>query len=346
MGERRDRDLPTRQRDSVGSASLRAPAGPGRILGERVRVCYHVQSHTLPGQLVRLIRTIRASSPTSLVVVSHAETGPEIDLGGLVGDPAVIVRPVPGGYGDFSHVERWLEVVELLAERGEDYDWLCNLSGQDYPLVPLGRAERELVEGGADGYLQYFPAFGGPKWPRRKAVTRYAFGYVRLPMSARVQRLLRPLAAVNRVQPLVRFSPAYRAVGVRRRRLPFPEQDWYGGSFFCSLSRDCATYLCDWVRDHPAEVRYLRRVLAPEEVFFQTVLLSAGRFTLANDSKRYFDFRGSTANHPKTLRVADLPRMTSRGAHFARKLDERVDAELLDVLDERVLGVNGVKHSG
>ena len=89
-------------------------------------------------------------------------------------------------------------------------------------------------------------------------------------------------------------------------------------------------------------MRYLRRVLAPEEVFFQTVLLSAGRFTLANDSKRYFDFRGSTGNHPKMLRVADLPRMTSRGAHFARKLDERVDAGLLDVLDERVLGV---KHS-
>jgi hypothetical protein len=251
----------------------------------------------------------------------------------------VIVRRVPGGYGDFSHVDRWLEVVDLLDARGEHYDWLCNLSGQDYPLVPLAQAERELADGGADGYLQYFPAFDGPKWPRSKSVTRYGFGYVRLPMSARAQRLLRPLAAINRVQPLVRFVPAYRAVGVRRRRLPFPEQDWYGGSFFCSLSRNCVTYLRDWVRDHPAEVRYLRRVLAPEEVLFQTVLLSAGRFTLANDSKRYFDFRGSTGNHPKTLQVADLPRMTSRGAHFARKLDERVDAGLLDVLDERVLGV-------
>jgi len=311
-------------------------------LGERVRVCYHVQSHTLPAQLVRLVRTLRASSPTSLIVVSHAEDGPELDLGELAADPAVIVRRVPGGYGDFSHLDRWLEVVDLLADRGEDYDWLCNLSGQDYPLVPLAQAERELADGGADAYLQLFPAFDGPKWPRSKAVTRYCFGYVRLPMSARAQRLLRPLAAVNRVQPLVRFAPAYRAIGVRRRRLPFPEQDWYGGSFFCSLSRPCATYLRDWVRDHPAEVRYLRRVLAPEEVFFQTVLRSSGQFTLADDSKRYFDFRGSTGNHPKTLRVADLPRMTSRGAHFARKLDERVDPGLLDVLDERVLGV---KHS-
>ena len=80
----------------------------------------------------------------------------------------------------------------------------------------------------------------------------------------------------------------------------------------------------------------MRRVLAPEEVLFQTVLLSAGRFTLANDSKRYFDFRASKGNHPKVLEVADLPRMESRGAHFARKLDERVDPQLLDLLDERI----------
>ena len=321
---------------------LTGPGRPGPILGELVRVCYHVQSHTLPAQLVRLVRTLRTSSPTSLVVVSHSETGPDLDLGELAADPAVIVRRVPNGYGDFSHIDRWLEVVDLLAERGEDYDWLCNLSGQDYPLVPLGQAEQELADGGADGYLQYFTAFGGPKWPRSKSVSRYAFGYVRVSLPPRAQRLLRPLAAVNKVQPLVRFNPAYGALGVRRRRLPFPERDWYGGSFFCSLSRDCATYLRDWVRERPAEVRYLRRVLAPEEVFFQTVLLAAGRFTLANDSKRYFDFRGSKGNHPKVLRVSDLPRMTSRGAHFARKVDERVDPELLDVLDERVLGI---KHA-
>jgi hypothetical protein len=304
-----------------------------------VRVCYHVQSHTLPAQLVRLIRTIRTSSPGSLVVVSHSETGPEIELGELAGDPAVIVRRVPNGYGDFSHIDRWLEAVDLLAELGEDYDWLGNLSGQDYPLVPLAQAERELVEGGADGYLQYFPVFGGRKWPRDKGLSRYGFSYLRVPLPARARTLLRPLAAINKVQPLVRFNPAYGGIGVRRRTLPFPEQDWYGGSFFCSLSRECVGYVRDWVREHPTEVRYLRRVLAPEEVFFQTVLLGAGRFTLANDSKRYFDFRGSKGNHPKVLGVADLPRMESRGAHFARKLDERVDPQLLDLLDERVLGI-------
>jgi hypothetical protein len=330
---------------------LRFPTGPGRpgqrprrILGERVRVCYHIQSHTLPAQLSRLIRTIRTSSPTSLVIVSHSQPGPRIELGDLGDDPAVVVRRVPNGYGDFSHIDRWLEVVDLLAERGDDYDWLCNISGQDYPLVPLAQAERELAEGSKDGYLQYFPVFtGGGKWPRSKGVTRYCFSYARAPVvSARLQRLLRPLAAVNRMQPVVRFNSAYTAFGVRRRHVPIPLEDWYGGSFFCSLSKDCVLYVREWVRDNPDLVRYLRRVLAPEEVFFQTVLLGAGRFELANDSKRYFDFRGSKGNHPKVLGVADLPRMQSRGAHFARKLDERVDARLLDLLDERVLGI---KHS-
>ncbi|HST64590.1 MAG TPA: hypothetical protein VLM05_05325 [Mycobacteriales bacterium] len=301
-----------------------------------MRVCYHIQSHTLPGQLVRLIRTIRTTSPNSLVVVSHSETGPDLDLGELAADPAVIVTRVPNGYADFSHVDRWLEAVDLLEERGEPYDWLCNISGQDYPLLPLAAAEAELAAGGADGYLQFFPLLNGPKWPAAKVRTRYAFAYAKVPLSPRAQRLLRPLAAVNRVQPLVRFSPVHRAVGVRRRRQPIPLADLYGGSFFCSLSRDCVRYVREWVATHPAEVRYLRGSLTSAEVFFQTVLVNAGTFRLENDSKRYFDFRNSRHNHPKVLTVADLPRMQSRGAHFARKIDERVDAELLDRLDEKL----------
>jgi hypothetical protein len=304
-----------------------------------VRVCYHIQSHTLPAQLVRLIRTIRTSSPTGLVVVSHSVTGPELELGELADDPAVIVRRVPNGYGDFSHIDRWLEVVDLLVERGEDFDWLCNLSGQDYPLVPLAQAERELLEGGADGYLQLYPVFtAGGKWPRSKGLTRYAFRYARLPLPPKALRLLRPLAAVNKVQPLIRVNAAYGAFGVRRP-VPIPLPQFWGGSFFCSLSRECVLYVRDWVRQNPRLVRYFRGVLAPEEVFFQTVLRGAGRFELTADSKRYFDFRESKGNHPKVLRVADLPRMESRGAHFARKIDERVDPELIDLLDERVLGV-------
>lgn len=305
-----------------------------------MRVCYHIQSHTLPVQLVRLIRTIRTSSPGSLVVVSHSETGPDLDLGDLADDPAVIVTRVPNGYADFSHVDRWLEAVDLLEERGERYDWLCNISGQDYPVLPLAEAERQLAEGGADAYLQYYPVFGGTKWPVGKSRTRYCFAYTKVPLSPRAQRLLRPLAAVNRVQPLVRFSPVHRAVGVRRRRTPIALADLYGGSFFCSLSRDCVRYVREWVRTHPAEVRYLRGSLTSAEVFFQTVLVGAGTFRLENDSKRYFDFRNSRLNHPKVLTVADLPRMEGRGAHFARKIDERVDAVLLDRLDDKVFDIN------
>ena len=304
-----------------------------------MRVCYHIQSHTLPAQLVRLIRTIRTSSPDCLVVVSHSMTGPELELGERADDPAVIVLRVPNGYGDFSHVDRWLEVVDLLVERGADFDWLCNLSGQDYPLVPLAQAERELRDSGADGFLQLYPVFTqGGKWPRSKGLTRYAFRYARLPLPPGVRRLLRPLGAVNRVQPLIRVNAAYGAVGVRRR-VPIPLPEFWGGSFFCSLSRECVLHVRDWVRRNPALVRYFRGVLAPEEVFFQTVLRGAGRFTLIADSKRYFDFRESKGNHPKVLRVADLPRMESRGAHFARKLDERVDPDLIDLLDQRILGV-------
>ena len=119
-----------------------------------MRVCYHVQSHTLPAQLVAAGPDIRDVQPDEPDRGQPRRDRPDLELGELAADPAVIVRRVPDGYGDFSHIDRWLEAVDLLADRGEDYGWLCNLSGQDYPLVPLARAQRELEDGGADAYLQ------------------------------------------------------------------------------------------------------------------------------------------------------------------------------------------------
>ena len=131
-------------------------------------------------------------------------------------------------------------------------------------------------------------------------------------MSAGLQRRLRPLAAVNRVQPLVRFTPAYRAIGVRRR-VPIPLADMVRRVVLLLAVPGVRTCTYATGSANPAQVRYLRRVLAPEEVFFQTCCCPPAGSTLANDSKRYFDFRGSTGNHPKTLQVADLPRMTPAG---------------------------------
>ena len=64
-----------------------------------------------------------------------------------------------GGYGDFSHLDRYFAAVDWLDEHGVQFDWLQNLTGQDYPLQPMSDIERALAHSEVDGYLQYAPVF-------------------------------------------------------------------------------------------------------------------------------------------------------------------------------------------
>ncbi len=101
-----------------------------------------------------------------------------------------------------------------------------------------------------------------------------------------------------------------------------------------SLRRPVLEYLRAFYIERPEIMEYFRHTLSPVEAVFPTILANSGKFVLVNDCKRYFDFRGSSFNHPKLLSRDDLPRAYASGAHFARKLDATSDAGIFDLIDE------------
>lgn len=299
-----------------------------------MRVCYHIETHRCGEQIDRLVRTILRSSDSAIVVLSHDERGEPLDVAGLKRLPNVYVRVEPGGYGDISHVRRYLATAKWLTTEGIDYDWLSNLTGQDYPVQPLGKVETSLEETAADGFIQYFNVFATEsRWGLKQSVTRYGYSFRRLALTAAQGRRARPLAVINRLQPWLRFVPAYGAVGTRTS-MPFDNRQLcYGGSYFCTLSADCVSYVVQYFHSHPEWFRYLSGTLAPEEIFLQTILVNSHEFRLINDCKRYFDFRGGRANHPRTLTLDDVDRVRLSGAFFARKFSLDVSIEALNELD-------------
>lgn len=297
------------------------------------RVCYQVHTHHLPELTERLVR--RLVDTGALVLVSHDERGVELPAGlERLGD--VHVLRARGGYGDFSHLDRWMAAVRWLESHGVDYDWMVTLSGQDYPLCPVVQVEKELADSAADAYLEHFPAFSHDcPWPERRVRARYHYRHVRLPRQpAPVRHAMRLARGLNLVQPFLRVNAAFGSVGVRTPTPFGPGFALWGGSFFTTMRRTCVDYLHDFYRTRPAVVRYFRGTLAPEEVFFQTVLVAADRFRLVNDPLRYFDFGHGDGSRPRVLGVADVPALLASGDHFARKFDPRVDAGVLDALDE------------
>ena len=77
----------------------------------------------------------------------------------------------------------------------------------------------------------------------------------------------------------------------------------------------------DFVQREPAVVEWFRHVLAPEEIFFQTVLENSPGIVLERDCRRYFDFSRTRENHPAVLQGGDLDAVVSSGAWFARKVE-------------------------
>lgn len=331
----------------------------------RDRVCYYLQTHTRPAQVVRLVQRIKTASPRSVVLIHHDNSGPPLDVPTLESMPDVYVIVGPGGYGNYTHLDRYFTAVDWLEAHEVEFDWLQNMTGQDYPIQPIAATHRFLADSNADGYMEYVPVFTDParldadlssdtdscflsKFDRSLRFD-YRHWWIGRPTRAK-QRYLRPLMAIDFVQPWFRISLAYSTVAVRRRSTIFNADDFicYGGSFFCTLSARCVYYARNFAREHPDVVAFFRTMPAPNEVFLQTVLVNSKEFRIIPDGKRYIDWSGTRNNHPKTLGVADIPAMLASGAHWARKFDSMADPEVLDILDRHISSTKapGVEHSG
>jgi hypothetical protein len=316
----------------------------------KANVVYFLQTHTKPAQIARLVQVITEGSPDATVLISHDEAGPALDVGRLRALGNVHVFLERGGYGDFSHVDRYLAAVDWLDANKVDYDWLENLTAQDYPLRPIAEIEDALATADTDGFLQYSPVFpervpsgadqGTPGYTLVRpvdAAMRYDYRHWRLGKPTPTKKhFMHPLMVLNLVQPWVRVFNSYASVGIRRRTVFGPGFYCYGGSFFCTLRAECARYIRDYARANPETVAFFRGTAAPEEVFLHSVLVNSGQFNLTPDYKRYIDWTGCTHTYPRTLGIEDLRAMLASDAHWARKLDLDKDARLFDLLDQRI----------
>jgi hypothetical protein len=238
-------------------------------------------------------------------------------------------------------MQPYLDVIDWLEAEGIGYEWLVNLTAQDYPVAPVPAIEAFLAAARCDGFIRHWDVLSpASPWSRRKARRRYWYRYWWLPRQ--YERPLRALRPLTRLLPLHFYLDYGALVGVRRVKVPF-SRDFrcYGGRTWFALRRRAVLYLRDFLAEHPEVERHYRTTVAPEESLVQTVLVNAGRFDLVDDDLRYVDYSRAQRGTPRTLTVADLPELASGRYHFARKFDLAVDREVLDRIDRELLGLAG-----
>lgn len=277
-----------------------------------MRIAYLILAHRLPDQIVRLVRRLHTPSALFLVhlcaradqaVYAAARSG----LAEL--ENVVFIRRHRLYWGGFGHVRATIEGLDELYTRATHFDYAVLLTGQDYPIKPVSAIERTLAEGGGRSFMAYDRLPGGwadgmdrfTSWHERRIGVPRGW-HLKLPMGRQV-----PLGLVP-----------------------------YGGSSYWWLSREAVDYVRGFIAEHPGFYRFFRHVDVPDEMIFHTILMNSPlRESIVNDDLRHVDWTRQPL--PAILGVGDFDMLQRSPKLMARKFDSRVDAEILDMIDDGLL---------
>jgi len=281
-------------------------------------LAYLVLLHRYPNQLSRLFRAIyhpanfywihvdRKSEPSIHDSVRrHVQGYPNVSI-------AESRKVVWGGY---SMVEATLDGIRGMLSKGDSWQWLINLSGQDFPLRSQTAIMEFLSMSTCSGYMQ----FGEQAKERPGTLPRIHYYYLELGN------------CVFRLPITQRFPSDV---------VPYIGSQWF------MLSRP----VCEFIIGSGTLNRFeslFRHTLVPDESFFQTMVLNSDYSkSIVNDNRRLIVWApiSRIKKRPRVLTHADIPLISSSTDLFARKFDETVDSSPLDYL-EAVLQRTGANLS-
>lgn len=295
-----------------------------------MRLAFVVLAHRAPDQVARLITALR--DPASRIYLHIDSRADLAAFSRAIEGADVILRRRPTRWGGPELVDVVLDGLAQSLTDGCDYVLL--ISGQDFPL----RTPREMTAflGGTPdrSYIEHWSLpYDGWRLAGRDRTDFYTFDFLGrretcIPAGEDVSHLSWSGRLLNRLLRL-------RTIGKPPRRTPAYVRP-VGGSQWLNLSRSAVQHIVQFTEDHPDYRHYHEHTLAPDELFFHSLLLGtdfADEHEIVNDNLRYMVWPPGAAPHPRVLTMADLPAMRSSHALFARKLDADVDAALLTELE-------------
>ncbi|MEZ5866554.1 MAG: beta-1,6-N-acetylglucosaminyltransferase [Geminicoccaceae bacterium] len=282
-----------------------------------MRLAYSISGYKLPGQLAWLMTAIRhADDLFVLHVDARTPQGVYDELREAAGEGpnVVFIERQPITWMGISLVEAELRAIRAALGADPPFDYLISLSMQDYPL----KSRAEIVAA-----LEAAP---GLDHVTRERLDDLPFHIRRRPW----------LVAFERRGRLVK-TPIPR---------PIPkglELHWKG-SWWRVLSRRT----CEWLVEAELTRRYLdflRHVQAPDELFFQNLLMQGPHRDRLAERNRHFVAWSGIGGSPRTLTMAEAEELLASPLWFARKFDETVDRKVLELLAQRI-GADLPPHVG
>ncbi|MBF0544543.1 MAG: hypothetical protein HQM08_08925 [Candidatus Riflebacteria bacterium] len=291
-----------------------------------MKVAYLILVHKSAQQVRRLISRLNNGKN---VIVLHVDSKSESlfqDLSKEFSDSSFVFfsRRRNVNWARFSIVCATLEMFKTLKEKQVDYDFATILSGQDYPIKTNFQIESFLSENKGKIFLENF-LLPSKNLPMDGLDRLQGWDF---PLSPRrhfiFPHFLKKLRGLRFFYPYFSF---FKRVFPRSFK-PFAGSAWF------TVPSECVNFMMDFVKKEKNFLAFFKRVMFPDEMFFQTVIMNSPFANqVENCNLRYIKWQSA----PLLIKKDSIGDLEKSSAHFARKLDQDVDSEILDLIDKRIL---------
>jgi hypothetical protein len=290
-----------------------------------VKKAYIILAHKNEQQVQRLIDTLDDKKSTFFLHVDRKVSITEFKKIFSNDTRVHFVQRVKTEWGGFGLVDATLNAMSDVRKSG-DFDKIILLSGQDYPIKSNEEIDQYFQHSRYNIFMDHFPLPNHRKWGPGGGmyrVNKYFFGL------SFIKKYLAKVA--NFLATFIPFLNRKLAKGIE----PFSGSQWW------AMDMRALNYVLDYVATHPEYVKFHKHTFAPDELFFQMILLNCEddslRNNIANDNLRYMKWKTSDIAHPEILKVNDLDDIGDSNALFARKFDTGVDEDVINVIDDQLL---------
>ncbi len=286
---------------------------------------FAVLAHTEPGLFARLVERL---APYPVVVHVDARSRGD-DFAGAPRTTYVRER-VPVRWGGFSVVRATLALYRTALDLAQPSDHIVLLSGQCYPARPVEEFADHLA---SSPFRQHCRAAAVLDGTAAAGCVLKRWYFDDIPTGPGLTYL--PRALLRR--GISELAP-------RRRPSVFGDVEPVAGSQWTALTADCVADLLGKAED-PVWEKLFRTTLAPDEMFFHTLVWNSGwRSEVADPELRpragrviadFTNFHYLDRLLRGTRTLADLPAIEASGMFFVRKVGSPQSMPLLDALDSR-----------
>lgn len=286
-----------------------------------INKAYLILAHKDLNHLLRLIDKLDDGNSFFYI---HIDLKTSIDDGilkKLLIKNVVLVERVNTKWGDITLVDATLNTMKAAKDSGINFHSIILLSGQDYPIKSNRYIDNYLLNSPAKIFMDYFPLPNYESWAEGGTYRykKYYFGNTKSRfLAAKVMNLLATL-----IPPLSRAIP--------------PDLKHFCGSQWWIIDNYGLNFILDYLDKNPKYLRFHRFTFAPDEMFFQTIVINAEdtriKNSIENNNRRFMKRNGDNP-HPEILTKLDKDEILKSEALFARKFDGDKSSTLLDMLDK------------